>query len=67
MEKQCIMKKVFAILSCIILCTGCENGLYMRYAMKSAGQNRHELKAVLKHYKEEDPDPQKLAAAKYLI
>ena len=67
MEKQRIMKKVFAILSCIILCTGCNNGLYMHYAMKSAGENRKELKAVLKHYEKVDCDSQKLEAAKYLI
>ena len=60
------MKKLIAIVFGMVLCTGCEN-IYLRYAMKSAGENRKELKAVLKHYKRDDPDAQKLAAAKYLI
>lgn len=37
---------------------------YLRYALRSAGDNRPELEAVLSHYRD---DPQKLAAARYLI
>jgi len=32
-----------------------------------AGENRNELKAVLRHYKEDCPDKEKYLAAKYLI
>ena len=48
--------------------TSCtEDDLYLYYALKAAGDNKSELKAVLKHYRTEDKDPEKLKAAKYLI
>lgn len=37
---------------------------YLRYALRAAGPNRPQLEAVLDHYRH---DPQKLAAARYLI
>ena len=39
----------------------------MRDALKAAGDNRAELEDVLEHYRTVDNDPQKYAAAKYLI
>ena len=48
--------------------TSCtDDDLYLHYALKAAGDNKSELKAVLKHYRTEDKDPEKLKAAKYLI
>lgn len=40
---------------------------YLYYALKTAGKNKTELIAVLKHYRTVDKDPLKLKAAKYLI
>lgn len=52
----------------IVASSGCsKDTLYLRYALNVAGDNKSELKAVLRHYRTEDKDPQKLAAAKYLI
>ena len=52
----------------IVASSGCSKDTqYLRYALNVAGDNKSELKAVLKHYRTEDKDPQKLAAAKYLI
>lgn len=52
----------------LVAFSGCsKDDMYLRYALKAAGDNRSELKAVLKHYRTVDKDPQKLAAAKYLI
>lgn len=48
--------------------SGCsKDDIYLRYALNAAGDNKSELKAVLRHYRKEDKDPQKLRAAKYLI
>lgn len=48
--------------------TACtEDSRHLRYAMKSAGENKSELKSVLRHYRNVDQDPEKLRAAKYLI
>ena len=41
--------------------------MYLRYALKAAEGNRLQLERVLDHYRYEDKDPSKLAAAKYLI
>ena len=58
---------LFAILSLVVI-TGCSrNDIYLHYALKAAGKNKSELKAVLKHYRTVDKDPEKLKAAKYLI
>ena len=55
----------FILLFAFIACT--ENPLHLYYAMRSAGENKSELKSVLKHYRTIDRDPEKLRAAKYLI
>lgn len=44
-----------------------QDNLYLHYALKAAGKNKSELKAVLHHYRTVDRDPDKLRAAKYLI
>ena len=52
----------------LVAFSGCSNDTqYLRYALKAAGKNKSELKAVLDHYRTEDKDPQKLEAAKFLI
>lgn len=62
------MKKLLSLVLIILLFAGCsdENRL-LRDALKAAGENRVELETVLNHYKTIENDPQKLAAAKYLI
>lgn len=47
----------------LLTCCGRES-VSLRYALRSAGDNRPELEAVLAHYADE---PEKLAAARYLI
>lgn len=44
-----------------------QDDLYLHYALKAAGDNKAELKDVLRYYRTEDKDPLKLKAAKYLI
>ena len=68
------MKNIFgfigASVSCVLLAvlSSCSNEQrYLRYALKVAGENRPQLERVLDHYRHEDKDPSKLAAAKYLI
>lgn len=46
---------------------GCADRSYLNYALTSAGYNRPELEAVLNHYRESDPNPDKLRAAEFLI
>ena len=46
---------------------GCADRSYLNYALTSAGSNRPELEAVLNHYRETDPNPDKLRAAEFLI
>ena len=63
-------KSIYALFALFLLVafSGCsEDELYLRYALKAAGENKSELKAVLKHYRTVDNDPEKLKAAKYLI
>lgn len=63
-------KSIYALFAIIALVafSGCsKDDLYLHYALKAAGNNRKELKAVLKHYRTVDKDPEKLKAAKYLI
>lgn len=65
-----LRKSIYALFATILLVTfsGCsEDDIYLRYALKAAGKNKFELKAVLKHYRTVDKDPEKLKAAKYLI
>ena len=62
------MKNVIRIALCILLYASCtEESRYLKYALKAAGENKKELKAVLHHYSMEDRDAEKLEAAKYLI
>ena len=62
------MKNVIKAALCILLCASCtEESRYLNYALKAAGENKKELKAVLHHYSMEDRDAEKLEAAKYLI
>lgn len=62
------MKNVMKLVLCMYLCAGCtEESRYLHYALKAAGDNKSELKAVLRHYSMEDMDAEKLEAAKYLI
>ncbi len=54
----------------VFLCayTSCDGeGRYLRRAMRLAGDNKSELREVLRHYRTADNDPEKLAAARYLI
>ena len=52
----------------LVAFSGCsKDDIYLHYALKAAGKNKTELKAVLKHYRTVDKDPEKLEAAKYLI
>lgn len=46
---------------------GCADRSYLNYALTSAGPNRPELEAVLNHYRETEPNPDKLRAAEFLI
>ena len=65
-----LRKSIYALFALFLLTafSGCsKDDLYLRYALKAAGENKSELKAVLKHYRTVDKDPQKLKAAKYLI
>jgi hypothetical protein len=69
MEKQGLaMKNIITIILSLLLTAGCtQESMYMHYALRAAGKNKSELKAVLRHYRTIDKDPEKLRAAKYLI
>ena len=58
---------LFASLSLLVFGGCSKDDIYLHYALKAAGDNKGELKAVLRHYRKEDKDPLKLKAAKYLI
>ena len=65
-----LKKSIYALFATLVLVafSGCsKDDLYLYYALKAAGKNKTELKAVLKHYRTVDKDPEKLKAAKYLI
>lgn len=65
-----LRKSIYALFAMFLLVafSGCsEEQKHLRTAMNAAGKNKPELEAVLKHYKEIDPNPEKLAAAKFLI
>ena len=65
-----LRRSIYALFALFLLAafSGCsKDDLYLHYALKAAGENKSQLKAVLKHYRTVDKDPQKLAAAKYLI
>ena len=62
------MRKRFSFALTILLLAGCsKDNMYLREALKAAGENRTELEMVLEHYRTEDIDPLKYEAAKYLI
>lgn len=62
------MKNIITILLSLLLTASCtQDSMYMHYALRAAGKNKSELKAVLRHYRTIDKDPEKLLAAKYLI
>ena len=52
------MRNISAIALTILLAvTSCtRDDLYVHYALKAAGDNRKELKTVLRYYRKEDPD-----------
>jgi len=63
------IRHIFPIVLSVFLtaCSCTNDDLYLHYALKAAGENRKELKSVLRHYRTEDKDPLKLRAAKFLI
>ena len=62
------MKNIITIILSLLLTAGCtQDSMYIHYALRAAGKNKSELKAVLRHYRTIDKDPEKLCAAKYLI
>lgn len=62
------MKNIITIILSLLLTASCtQDSMYMHYALRAAGKNKSELKAVLRHYRTIDKDPEKLRAAKYLI
>ena len=50
-----------------VLASCCKKSSFYQDTMKRADGNRAELDGVLYHYREVDPNPEKLSAAKYLI
>jgi len=64
------MKKEFLItlLLSLLILPSCNRGeISLREALAMSGENRNELKKVLRHYKKEFPDKQKYEAACFLI
>ena len=65
-----LRRSIYTLFATLILVafSGCsKDDIYLHYALKAAGENKSELKAVLKHYRTVDKDSEKLKAAKYLI
>ena len=65
-----LRRSIYTLFATLILVafSGCsKDDIYLYYALKAAGENKSELKAVLKHYRTVDKDSEKLKAAKYLI
>lgn len=65
-----LRKSIYALFATVTLVafSGCSKDYkHLRFALKAAGANKTELKAVIKHYREDDPNSEKLAAAKFLI
>jgi len=60
-------QSLLVLVSSTVLIGGCADHSYLNYALTSAGSNRPELEAVLNHYRETDPNPDKLRAAEFLI
>lgn len=64
-DSTTMKKNYILLLFTAVMLLGCSNdAMYLKYALRSAGENRAELEKVLDHYKN---DKLKLAAAKYLI
>ena len=62
------MKNILTVILTLLLTVSCtKDSIYIHYALNAAGDNKKELKAVLRHYRTEDKDAEKLRAAKYLI
>ena len=62
------MKNIITIILSLLLTASCtQDSMYIHYALRAAGKNKSELKAVMRHYRTIDKDPEKLRAAKYLI
>ncbi len=61
------MAYLATIVSLVIFLSCSDESRQIRYAMRLAGDNKSELKAVLLHYRTGDRDPEKLKAAEYLI
>lgn len=62
------MKNIPTVILTLLLTASCtKDSMYIHYALKAAGENKKELKAVLRHYRMEDKDAEKLRAAKFLI
>lgn len=55
------MMALFAAFSCK------SRNTKLEYALRSAGENRPDLEAILEHYRTQDPVPEKLSAAVFLI
>ena len=56
-----LLLSFFTLLSCS------RGEVSIREALLFAGENKQEMKTVLRHYREEDPDPEKYEAARFLI
>lgn len=59
--------RIIVCLSVLILLTGCIQNSKIESALVLTGSNRSELEAVLNYYTANDPNPQKLSAAEFLI
>ena len=55
-------QSLLVLVSTTVLMGGCADRSYLNYTLTSAGSNRPELEAVLNHYRETDPNPDKLRA-----
>lgn len=60
-------KNLFALPVLLAFCSGCGQGDALDRALQSAGGNRSQLVSVLNHYRKNDPNPDKLRAAEFLI
>ena len=58
---------MFALPLLLVVCSGCGQSVALNRTLQSAGSNRSELVSVLNHYRETDPNPDKLRAAEFLI
>lgn len=61
------LHNLFALPVLMMVWNGCGQGNALNRALQSAGNNRNELVSVINHYRETDPNPDKLRAAEFLI